>query len=395
MPSDRSRPTRSGAAQSRTVTITDVARAAQVSTATVSLVINGQASSLRISEATRQTVMEAVQRLGYTPNHAARSLRRGKTGVLALLITQVDIPYHGELATAAVAAAEARGYDFHILEARSPDHESRLLDRLRGGRVDGALVATMRSPFDQDGRPVLAALQRRNESRVALAQSGTPVVALLDRSPDPAVPAIRIDNEVGAYQVTRHLIELGHRRIAHVTVRAAPPADDEQTASADRFRGYRRALQEAGLAATDDLLLTADHGRRLPAGHQFGLRWRRQPTAGITAAFVSNDLLAIGVLRGLFEAGVRVPDDLAVAAFDGIELSRYTQPTLTTVEHPRTELGRLGAETLIGLAEGAAPPERERSLPITLVVRESSGRALLRTASVDGAVAHTEASARS
>jgi DNA-binding LacI/PurR family transcriptional regulator len=365
MPSEKQR-----LAQTRTATIADVARTAQVSTATVSLVINGQASSLRISEATRQTVMEAVQRLGYTPNHAARSLRRGKTGVLALLITQVDIPYHGELATAAVGAAEARGYDFHILEARSPDHESRLLERLRGGRVDGALVATMRSPFDQDGRPVLDSLTRRNEARIALAQSGTPVVALLDRSPDPAVPAVRIDNEAGAYLAVRHLIELGHRRIAHVTIRAEPPADDEQTASADRFRGYCRALREAGL--DDELLLTADHGRRLPAGRQFGLRWRDLPTLGVTAAFVSNDLLAIGVLRGLFEAGVRVPDDLAVAAFDGIELSRYTQPALTTVEHPRSDLGRIGAEMLIGLAEGSLPAERERVLPIQLVVRESS-----------------------
>jgi DNA-binding LacI/PurR family transcriptional regulator len=358
----------------KTVTIADVARAAQVSTATVSLVINGQASSLRISEATRQSVMVAVRTLGYTPNHAARSLRRGKSGVLALLITQVDIPYHGEVATAAVAAAEARGYDFHILEARSPDHEVRLLERLRGGRVDGALVATMRSPFDRDGRPVLDALARRNDARVALAQSGTPVVALLDRSPDPAVPAVRIDNEAGAYSATRHLIDLGHRRIAHIAIRSAPPETDEQTASADRFRGYQRALEEVGLDYAADLMLAADHGRRLSAGHEFGLRWRHLPTEGVTAAFVSNDLLGIGVLRGLFDAGVRVPDDLAIAAFDGIEMTNFTRPSLTTVEHPRTDLGRLGTEMLIGLAEGRQPEQRECVLPTRLVIRESSGQ---------------------
>ena len=358
----------------KTVTIADVARAAHVSTATVSLVINGQASSLRISEATRQSVMTAVRTLGYTPNHAARSLRRGKSGVLALLITHVDIPYHGELATAAVAAAETHGYDFHILEARSPDDEVRLLERLRGGRVDGALVATMRSPFDREGRPVLDALARRNDARVALAQSGTPVVALLDRSPDPAVPAVRIDNEAGVYTATRHLIELGHRRIAHIAVRAAPPEDDEQTASADRFRGYRRALDEADLPYSDELLLTADHGRRLPAGHELGRRWHQLPTQGVTAAFVSNDLLAIGVLRGLFDAGVRVPADLAVASFDGIEMSAYTQPPLTTIEHPREDLGRIGTEILVGLAEGRPAEARERVLPMKLVVRESSGQ---------------------
>ncbi|MCC7368880.1 MAG: LacI family DNA-binding transcriptional regulator [Chloroflexi bacterium] len=359
--------------KSKTVTIADVAREAQVSTATVSLVVNGQASSLRISEATRQSVLEAVRRLGYTPNHAARSLRRGKAFALALLITQVDIPYHGELATAAVAAAETQGYDVLIMEARSPDHEVRLLERLRGGRVDGALVATMRSPFDSEGRPVLDALARRNEARVALAQSGTPVVALLDRSPDPSVPAVRVDNEEGAYQSTRHLVDLGHQRIAHMTIRSSPPAEDEQTASADRYRGYRRALAEAGLAYTDDLLLTADHGRRLPSGYEAGLKWQRLASGGVTAGFISNDLLAVGVLRGLHDAAVRVPEDLALSAFDGIELSRYTRPSLTTVEHPRTDLGRIGAETLIGLVEGRQPDERERVLPTHLVVRESSG----------------------
>ena len=359
--------------KSKTVTIADVARAAQVSTATVSLVVNGQASSLRISEATRQSVLEAVGRLGYTPNHAARSLRRGKSGVLALLITQVDIPYHGELATAAVAAAETHGYDFHILEARSPDHEVRLLSRLRGGRVDGVLVATMRSPFDRDGRPVLDALARRNEARIGLAQSGTPVVALLDRSPDPSVPAVRVDNEAGAYVVTQHLIELGHRNIAQVAIRRAPPADDEQTTSADRYRGYRRAIEEAGLPYSDELMLKSDHGRRLAAGHELGLQWRQLPTNGVTAAFVSNDLLAIGVLRGLADAGVRVPDDVALTASDGIEMSAYTRPSLTTVVHPRGDLGRIGTETLVGLAEGRPAECRERVLPMELVIRESSG----------------------
>ncbi len=362
MPADRA----------KTVTIADVARAAQVSTASVSLVVNGLASSLRISQATRELVLEAVTRLGYTPNHAARSLRRRKTGVLALLVTQVDIPYHGEIATAAIAAAETHGYDCYVLEARSPEHEVGLLDRLRGGRVDGALVATMRSPFDQDGRSTLDDLARRTAARVELARSGTPVVALLDHSPDPSIPAVLIDDEEGAYLATCHLISLGHRRIGHIAVRSGPPADDEQTASAARFRGYRRALAEAGLPFDPTLLVSADHGPRLQAGHALGARWRDASAADTTAVFVSNDLLAIGVLRGLFEAGISVPDDLAVAAFDGIELSRYTRPALTTIEHPRADLGRIGTETLVGLAEGQAVLDRERILPVRLVVRESS-----------------------
>jgi DNA-binding LacI/PurR family transcriptional regulator len=360
--------------RARTVTIADVARAAQVSTATVSLVVNGQAGSLRISEATRQTVMAAVSRLGYTPNHAARSLRRRKTGVLALLVTRLDLPYHGELATAAFSAAEERGYDLHVLEARSPEHEVRLLERLRGGSVDGALVSTMRSPYDRDGRPMLADLPLRNQGRVALAQSGVPVVAMLDRSPDPAVPAVRIDDAEGAYLATRHLLALGHRVIAYVTLTTDVPGDDEQTAAADRHRGYRRALAEAGIAFDPSLIVGVGHGPRMEAGRATGCAWRRTSARGATAMFVPNDMIAIGVLRGLSEAGVRVPADIAVAAFDGIDISQYTQPSLTTVEHPRADLGRIGTETLVDIVEGRPAAERERVLPVRLVVRESSGQ---------------------
>jgi LacI family transcriptional regulator len=361
--------------RTRTVTIADVARAAQVSTATVSLVVNGQAGSLRISEATRQTVLEAVSRLGYTPNHAARSLRRRKTGVIALVITQVDVPYHGELAIAAVGAAEARGYDLHVIQAGSPEHEARVLDRLRGGHVDGVVIATLRSPFDRDGRFVLPDLLRRDEARVALARAGVPVVVLLDRSPDPSVSAVRIDDEEGAYLATRHLIELGHRAIANIATRSTPPADDEHTASSDRFRGYRRALAEADLPYEDRFLVGTPRGPRLQAGLGIGHAWSEQAEPRPTAAFVTNDLLAIGLLRGLTEAGVRVPDDLAVASFDGIELSRFTTPTLTTIEHPRVDLGRIGTEMLVDVIDGRPPAERERVLPIRLVVRESCGAA--------------------
>jgi DNA-binding LacI/PurR family transcriptional regulator len=364
MPTDRT----------KTVTISDVARAAQVSTATVSLVVNGQASSLRISEATRQNVMAAVSRLGYTPNHAARSLRSRRTGALALLVTQVDIPHHGELATAAVAAAESHGFDLHVLEARSPEHECRLLGRLRGGQVDGVLAATVRSVYDQDGRLVHAELAQRQAARAALAHNGVHVVVLLDRSPDPLVPAVRIDDAEGAYVSTRHLIHQGHRRIAYVGLRAEPPLHDEISVAADRHRGFGRALHEAGITFDSALLVSADHGPRLAAGQALGARWGSRGLVGVTAAFVENDLIGIGFLRGLYDAGIQVPDDLAVAAFGGIEMARYTRPSLTTVDHPRAEVGRIGTETLVGLIEGRPAPQLERILPITLSIRESSIR---------------------
>jgi DNA-binding LacI/PurR family transcriptional regulator len=211
---------------------------------------------------------------------------------------------------------------------------------------------------------------------VALAQSGVPVVVMLDHSPDPSVPAVRIDDEGGAYIATRHLIELGHRRIAYVTVSGVPPADAEQTTSAERYRGYRRALIEAGLGSDPGLIVGVGHRPRLEAGCATGRVWRTTSAGDATAMFIPNDMIAIGVLRGLFEAGIRVPDDVAMVAFDGIEISQYTQPALTTGEHPRAEIGRLGVETLVDLVEGRQPAERERVLPVRLVIRESSGRVL-------------------
>jgi LacI family transcriptional regulator len=186
---------------------------------------------------------------------------------------------------------------------------------------------------------------------------------------------VRIDDEEGAYLATRHLISLGHRTIANIATRATPPADDEHTASSDRYRGYRRALAEADLPYDDGLLVGTAQGPRLQAGLAIGHAWPELPEPRPTAAFVSNDLLSIGLLRGLAEAGVRVPDDLAVASFDGIELSRFTTPTLTTIEHPRVDLGRIGTEMLVDVIDGKLPAERERVLPIRLVVRESCGAA--------------------
>jgi len=221
----------------RRVTILEVARAAGVSTSTVSVVLNGHHRAVGIREATRQAVVEASQRLGYRPNHAARSLRRQRSNVISLLVQDLANPCFVDIAVAARAAAEAQGYEVNVVGAGPVDAEMRALDRLRGDGSDGVIVATGR----HGTRPAALELLR------VLVDRGLPAVVLLDRSPDPRVPAIRVDVERGARVAVEHLLRLGHRRIAHLALHGPGPIEDEQSSQGDRYRGYRAALREAGI----------------------------------------------------------------------------------------------------------------------------------------------------
>lgn len=353
----------------RAVTILDVAKAANVSKATVSVVLNGRDTSVRISQATRDAVLDAASQLGYTPNHAARTLRRRQTRALTFIVSRLGNPYYAEIATAAVDAAKELGYEVNVVDAAAPLGEHEALLHLRDGRADGVIVATAR-PTLRDAAVARESLAQRELARREIARLGLPMVILLDRGPHRTIPSIRIDDEEGGYLATRHLLALGHQRIAHVTIRP-PAADDEPTSAADRYRGYRRALVEVGVPYDPSWLIAG--WRDLEGGRAAARTWLECGPDRPTAVFAFNDLLAISLIRGLHEVGVRVPDDLALVGFDGIEMGRFTIPTLTTIDHPRQELGRLGVETLVALIAGETPPDSERVLPLRLVVRESCG----------------------
>jgi DNA-binding LacI/PurR family transcriptional regulator len=356
----------------RPSTILDVARVAGVSKATVSLVLNGRSGTLRISDATHAAVLKAASQLNYTPNHAARSLRQRRTGAIMLIVSRVANPYYGEIATAALQAARAHGYQLDVAEASSADDERAALANLRSGRVDGVVVATARPAGDDDHQHALRAAARQELSR-----GGLPLVVLLDNSPDPAIPAIRIDDAEGAYLATRHLLQLGHRRVGHVSYGYLPPAPHENAASADRFNGYLRALAEADITPDRSWLL--DRAPGMSGGRVAAGRWHALAEPRPTALFAATDTAALGLIRGFHELGVRVPDDVAIVGFDGVEAGQFSVPAVTTIEHPRGDLGRIGVETLLAALsgqsdQGAAAP-RERVLPVKLVVRESSGAA--------------------
>jgi DNA-binding LacI/PurR family transcriptional regulator len=294
-----------------------------------------------------------------------------------LVVSRLANPYYGEIAAAALGAARARGYQLDVAEAGRAAEEIAALANLRSGRIDGVVVAAARPAGDGDQQHALRAAARCDLSRF-----GLPIVVLLDRSPGAGIPAIRIDDEDGAYTATRHLLQLGHRRIGHVSYGRLPPPADEDAASTDRFRGFLRAQEEAGIQPSDAWLF--GQCRSMAGGRAAAAAWYALPEPRPTALFAATDMTGIGLIRGFHELGVRVPEDVAIVGFDGVEAGRYSIPSLTTIEHPRDDLGRIGVARLIDAIEGTphepdddlgASSAVERVLPVRLVVRESCGAA--------------------
>jgi LacI family transcriptional regulator len=348
------------------ITIDVVAAEAGVSASTVSHVLNGRAATARISQATSERVRNAARRLGYTPNHAARSLRRQRTGIITVLAWRLSSPFFADIATGVRNVAQQHGFQVGVIDAGALDREVeiRALASLRTGICDGVIVAT--GTHSRRGPATDALLD--------LVESGTPASLVLDRSPDPGVPAIDVDHLHGGYLATKHLLDLGHHRIAHVTFADAPLETGSPGSQAARYQGYRQAFAERGLEPDEAWLFRGPReieGGRLMA-HELVARFP-SPETRPTAIAAFNDRTAIGVIRGCYEAGIRVPEDIALIGFHDIPTARYTTPALTTIGHPLIELGEMAAESLFALIAGGDIAERDRTVPVKLVVRESCG----------------------
>jgi DNA-binding LacI/PurR family transcriptional regulator len=344
-------------------TIVEVARAAGVSTTTVSVVLNESHSTVRISEATRAAVKAAAAQLGYIPNSAARSLRRQRTTMLTLLVGSLANPFFTDIAASVHTSVAMRGYELNVVDAYRLEAELQALDQLRNGSSAGVIVATGR--HGRRGQAIDALRE--------LARGGLPAVIMCDRSPDPSIPAIRIDDEAGAYVITSHLLKLRHRQIAHLTSGLSDLSTQESSVEADRLRGYTRALAEAGVSYDPAWVFQGEP--TIQGGYALMQAILARPSPHPTAIFCISDMRAIGVLRALYEAGIRVPEDIAVVGFDGILLGQFTTPALTTVNQPREEMGRLAADMLFNMLEGHQQQPSEQVLSAELLVRESCGAA--------------------
>jgi LacI family transcriptional regulator len=330
-----------------------------VSKTAVSQVFGGTG---RISAETARRVEAAAAELGYVPDHAARSLRLRRTGMLTMIVPQVDNPYYLEIFAGGQAAAAERGYTLDLFATADAAAGRAKLRQLGTGVSDGVVVSAE------------AGIDDLAEELLALHDRGVGVAVTQAAGPDPRIPGVRVDLERGAQLAVRHLLDLGHRRIAYVGNRAdaAARSRDSQHLGDGRWRGYRAALAQAGVDYDEALVHSADPTAR--GGATCASALTAHPGPSPTAVFAFNDLVGMGILHGLAMAGVRVPAELSVVGFDGIELGEFTVPALTTVAHPREELGRQAVSRLCDRLNGGPEPGQDFVLTPSLVVRGSTGR---------------------
>lgn len=327
-------------------TIREVARAAGVSTATVSRALNGAG---RVSAQTRARVLTTAQDLGYQPNDVARSLLGKSTQTIAIVVPDITNPFFPELVKGFEAAADAR--EHLVLLCDSAEDETRVwkdLAALRRKQVDGVVLVGV----------------RLGEDRLAAVTSGLPVVTVDREVRLHGASVVQSDHRAGATLATRHLVELGHRRIAHL---AGPPG---LSVAELRRAGYLDALRAAKCRRDEALVVTAGF---LEQDGYNATRELLHRGVDHTAVFAANDLVAIGALDAYEERGVRVPDDVSVVGFDDIHLSRYIRPRLTTVRQDIYGLGARAAEILIDLLSGGAPSQpTSEIIQVKLVTRDST-----------------------
>ena len=334
----------------RRVTQEDVAKAAGVSRFTVSSVINNrEGGNIRISDETRQRVLNAVADLGYVPDRMARSLRTRKTYTIACIIPDINNPYYPSLARGIQDVCRLHGYDLLLLNTDGiSEQEHKSLLAVKASQVDGIIYSQF------------------HLAQHDLFEVDIPMVVL---GADPVYTnttfdIVSSDNVTAAYQMTSHLIECGHTRIGMI-------GGTEQTVPRKmRLQGYSQALHDHYI--NEDPLLIAG-GDFTELGGYEAMKGLLKMSPRPTAIFAANDLMALGALQAIREAGLQVPDDIALAGFDDIPAARYVTPALTTINQHQDQIGRMAAECLFERLENStqSTPQATR-VSCELIIREST-----------------------
>ena len=325
------------------VTLDKVARAAGVSSSTVSRIINGSAN---VSAAKRETVLRIMSQLNYQPNVLARGLASGRTMSLGVLTQDISSPFYGSTLRGIEAALQGSGYHPIFISGHwRLQEELEALDFLLSRRVDGMIVLGGGAP----------------DARLQEVAHRLPMVVLGRSVPGLEDQCLRLDNFAGAVKATRHLLELGHRNIAHIA--GEPSHRDAQ----DRLEGYKAVLHAAHLAFNPDLVQTGDFHEA--SGFLATIRLVEGCTL-FSAIFAANDQMAYGARLALNRKGLRVPEDISLVGFDDLPSSMYTTPPLTTVQQPVEEMGRAAARGVLRLLRGEQAQIRQ--METRLIIREST-----------------------
>ena len=310
-------------------TIQDIARLAGVSKTTISRVLNNKPD---VDPVTRERILRIIDEQGFIPSIAAAGLASGRRQLIGMLIPSFTWPLIPELMRGVADVLEQTSYELVLYSINDADlrrDRSEVINRVLATQLTAGLLAVFPGPASQD-------LTR-------LYHQGFPVV-IVDDQLEQTTPWVGVDNTTGAYTVVRHLIQLGHQRIAHI---AGP---HEYLASHDRYNGYRQALLEAGIPHDPELVLEGDFlppTGRACASKFFQLPLEKRPIA----IFAATDQMAYGVLAAAEEYGIAIPQDVALVAFDDDESSVHVRPPLTTVRQPYYEMGAQGLKLLLSLLD--------------------------------------------
>jgi LacI family repressor for deo operon, udp, cdd, tsx, nupC, and nupG len=329
----------------RPVTIHDVAARAGVSTATVSRTL---ATPDLVSDDARARVLQAIKATGYTPNIAARNLRAKRSMMVLVVVPNIANAFFAEILRGIDDELVGSGYGIIIgnLDNRR-EREARYVDLVFAGQVDAVLLMSGRVPAG-NGR--------------LMSEAGVPLATICVDIAESSFPSIMVDDQLASKTVVQHLVGLGHTRFGYLS---GPLGNRNEIG---RREGFMAGLSTAGLNPSHAHYWQGDFMIRsgVGAAHQF-LALKDRPTA----VYAVSDSMAISFMKTVMEAGVRVPEDLSIVGFDGIEFTEFVTPTLTTIQQPRHEIGRTGARVLLEALANGTPPRSVR-LPAPLLIRDST-----------------------
>jgi DNA-binding LacI/PurR family transcriptional regulator len=329
--------------------IKDIAKRVGVSHSTVSRALCG---STLISQETTKRIQQAALEMGYRPSFAARSLKTNQSQVLGVVVSNIDDPFFSEILQGIEDVAQESGYSLFIAAShRDLDREDMIVRAMRQHRVDGVIICSTS----------FSAAQSRE-----LLEYLTPIVVVNNQAAEDYRYSIYNDDVDGSRQVTRHLIDLGHRKIAYLGNSISGRT------TLDRQTGFQQEMAAAGLPIPEVYIhqVPGSEPEQGIDGLEHFLELAERPTALVCF----NDTLAIGVLKGLQQAGIRAPEDISLTGFDNILFSAYTNPALTTFDQPKRSIGEEAAHLLLGLLRGGA----ENNPPGDSKIHILKGRLLVR-----------------
>lgn len=331
------------------VTIKDVARLANVSTATVSRTI---AEPGKVSERTREKVQKAIEDSGYVTNTLARNFRRRRTSVVVVLVPDISNTFFSSIIRGIESVALQHGY--HILlgdTQNNPERERAYSEMVSQRQADGIICLGMNIPFDY------------HKGRKTVDPQWPPFVMACEYDGVIPAPTVCIDNVRAAEDAVHHLLSMGHRDIAFIN------GPKDSPLCRDRLKGYRQALKSAGVKATTGWIKNGDFS--LGSGHRKMvdiLQEARRPSA----VFCANDEMAIGAMQAAREAGLELPLDLSIVGFDNIEISGFSHPRLTTVHQPREQMGEQAMRLMLDILDKRAHLGSRIVLSHKLIARDST-----------------------